>query len=71
MEGEKDVDRLRAEGFTATCNSMGAGKWRDSYNQTLKGADLVIIPDSDPPGRDHAQNVAKACYGIAKRVRVL
>jgi len=70
-EGEKDVDRLRSEGFKAICNPMGAGKWRDSYSQALKGADAVIIPDNDGPGRDHASQVAKSCYGIAKRIRVL
>ena len=70
-EGEKDVDRLRAEGFTATCNSMGAAKWRDSYSQALIGADVVIIPDNDSPGRDHAAQVARSCYGKAARIRVL
>jgi len=71
VEGEKDVDRLRAEGFTATCNPMGAGKWRDSYSQTLIGADIVVIPDNDVPGRDHAASVARSCYGKAAKIRLL
>ena len=33
-EGEKDGDRLRGLGVTATCNSQGAGKWRTEYNST-------------------------------------
>ena len=33
-EGEKDVDRLRGLGVTATCNPQGAGKWRKEYNST-------------------------------------
>jgi hypothetical protein len=70
-EGEKDVDRLRVEGFMATCNAGGAGKWRDSYSQVLKDADVVIIPDNDDPGRDHAAQVAHSCYGKAARIRVL
>ena len=70
-EGEKDVDRLRAEGFTATCNPMGAGKWREPYSEALRGADLVIIPDNDGPGHDHAAQVARSCYGKAARIRVL
>lgn len=70
-EGEKDVDRLRDEGLVATCNPMGAGKWRDSYSQSLMGADIVIIPDADTPGRDHAADVARSCYGKAARIRVL
>jgi len=30
-EGEKDVAALVANGFTATCNAAGAGKWRNDY----------------------------------------
>ena len=70
VEGEKDADRLRDLGIVATTNPMGAGKWRDRYTEALSGADLVIIPDNDKAGREHAQKVAKACYGIAKRVRI-
>ena len=71
VEGEKDVDRLLSLGFIATTNPMGAGKWRDNYTETLQGADLIIIPDNDVSGRNHANNVAKACCGTAKRIRVL
>lgn len=71
VEGEKDVDRLRAEGFTATTSPMGAGKWRDSYSQALTGADLVFIPDADAPGRKHMVEAARSCYGKATRIRVL
>ena len=28
VEGEKDAEALQALGLTATCNAMGAGKWR-------------------------------------------
>ena len=70
VEGEKDVDRLRALGLTAITNPMGAGKWRNNYSEALGGADLIIIPDNDGPGHDHANNVAKSCYGRAKRIRM-
>jgi len=46
-EGEKDCDRLRGEGFIATCNPFGAGKWLDSHSEALQGADLVILPDNE------------------------
>lgn len=71
VEGEKDVDRLRSLGLMATTNPMGAGKWRDSYTKALHNTDLVIIPDNDGPGRDHANHVAKSLYGIAHKVRIL
>ena len=71
VEGEKDADRLWGLGLVGVTNSGGAGKWRDSYSEALRGADLVIIPDNDGPGHDHANNVAKSCYGMAKRIRLL
>lgn len=70
-EGEKDVDNLRALGFTATTNPMGAGKWRDEYSESLRGAHAVILPDNDEPGRQHAERVARSLYGVAASVRVL
>jgi len=70
-EGEKDVDRIAQQGFTATCNPMGAGKWRKEYSETLCGCDCVIVADKDTPGRAHAQEVAASLYGAAKSVRVI
>jgi hypothetical protein len=70
-EGEKDVLRIVDYGFTATCNPMGAKKWRDSYSETLRGADVIIIADKDHAGRAHAQLVASKIHGIARFVRVI
>jgi putative DNA primase/helicase len=70
-EGEKHVDRLRAWGLRATCNPMGAGKWRPEFASILKDADVVILPDNDDAGRGHAENIAESLLGIAGRVRVL
>jgi len=70
-EGEKDVLAMVQYGFDATCNPGGAGKWQDSFSETLRGADVVIIADKDKPGRDHAQLVASKLHGVAKSVRVL
>lgn len=71
VEGEKDVDRLWILELVATTNPMGAGKWSNNYSEALRDADLIIIPDNDKPGRDHANQVAKSCYGLASRIRVL
>jgi hypothetical protein len=70
-EGEKDVGNLEAAGVTATCNPMGAGKWRDAYSKALAGAAVVIIADNDKPGFDHARQVAASLQGIATSVRVV
>jgi hypothetical protein len=71
VEGERDVDRLWSIGVPATCNAGGAGKWKPEHSEHFERADVVIIPDGDPPGQDHAEAVAFALGTIAKRVRVL
>jgi hypothetical protein len=40
-EGEKDVDALHRMGLVATCNSGGAGKWRNEYNYWLSGRNVL------------------------------
>jgi len=71
VEGEKDVDKLFSIGLMATCNPMGAGKWRDHYNEIFVGAKVVIIPDNDTLGRDHALNVAENLYERAANIKIL
>lgn len=71
VEGEKDADRLAALGFVATTNAGGAGKWRNEYKEHLRGRHVVIIPDNDEPGREHAAKVTRSLRGIAASVRVL
>ncbi|MBC7075994.1 MAG: hypothetical protein H5T98_07990 [Syntrophomonadaceae bacterium] len=70
-EGEKDCDNLARLGLVATTSPMGAGKWRDYYSDYLKGANVVILPDNDDPGKKHAQQVAQALYGKAASIKVL
>lgn len=74
LEGEKDVDSLRKWNLTATCNPMGAEKWKSQqkeYNPFLKGRDVVIIPDNDEEGERHLDQVASSLKGTAKSVKVL
>jgi Protein of unknown function (DUF3631) len=71
VEGEKDVLTLERLGLTATCNPMGAGKWRSDFNPMFRGADVVIIADNDVPGRAHAREVAAGLFDAAAKVRLL
>lgn len=58
-EGEKCADAAAALGAAATTNPFGAGKWLDSYTDTLRGASLVVIvADHDAAGYRHALDVA-------------
>lgn len=70
-EGEKSADAIRALGVVATTNAMGAGHWHKSYSETLRGLRVVILPDNDKAGIEHAQEVTRALYGTAASVHVL
>jgi 5S rRNA maturation endonuclease (ribonuclease M5)/KaiC/GvpD/RAD55 family RecA-like ATPase len=71
VEGEKDVESLRKLNITGTTCPGGANKWRPEFNQCFAGADVVIIPDADEPGRKHAESVATHLSGVAKRIRLI
>lgn len=71
VEGEKAADRLASLGLVATCSPGGAGKWKAEHTADLQGADVVILPDNDEPGRRHGQQVAAALDGFAAAVRIL
>jgi KaiC/GvpD/RAD55 family RecA-like ATPase len=74
-EGEKDAEN--AEWFVhdrivATCNAMGAGKWRDEHAQHLYGATkVVVVADNDRTGHEHARQVAKSLVDHVDRVIVV
>ena len=80
-EGEKDVDRLRVIGLTATTNPGGASKttsgeskWKPEYTAQLKAATIehvVILPDNDEPGLAHADQVARSCHAAGLKVKVV
>ncbi len=70
-EGEKRVDALARLGLTATTNVGGAGKWKPACNDYLRRRRVVILPDNDPPGAEHAEQVARSLMGVAAEVRVI
>ena len=72
VEGEKDVESLRKLGLVATTNSGGAGKWHTLANSSiLHGRKIVIIPDNDEAGHNHAKQVAASLHGKAAVVKIL
>jgi putative DNA primase/helicase len=70
-EGEKDADRMRAEGVTATTSLMGAGKWRPEYSTVLAGATVTIVADRDKSGADHAVTVARSLESVDADVTIV
>lgn len=71
VEGEKDVESLRAIGLVATCNRGGAGKWEDSYTAALSDADVIVLPDNDQAGKDHAALVAARLRGTVRSLALV
>ena len=71
VEGEKAVDRLRAEGLVSTCTCDGAGKWRDEYTEGFRDRHVAILADNDDAGRNHAEMAAGKLAGVAASVRIV
>jgi len=70
-EGEKDVHALEQAGAVATCNPMGAGKWQDSYAETLAGASVIVVADRDQAGCKHARTVVSSLRAHGCTVQVV
>lgn len=69
VEGEKDVDSLVKQGLVATTNSGGGNNWKHlSDDSALHGRKVVIIPDKDDTGYQHADDV---CHRIGDKVQEL
>lgn len=72
VEGEKDVDTMKALGYAAASFPDGAkSKWRPEYGEALKGRRVTIIQDNDEPGKEFVQRIAGELHGLAQSVKVL
>lgn len=68
VDGEKDADRLRAGGVTAT--SMKP--WDAAYAEYFRDADVIVIRDKDTgAGKEQTHEVAQALTGVAASVSVV
>lgn len=70
VEGEKDVDTLKALGLPAT-TAGSVSDWKQEYAEHFKGAAVVILPDNDEPGRKLAERVYTDLKYIAASVKVV
>lgn len=71
VEGERDCHTLIDLGLTATTCSMGVRKWKDVYNESLKGKDIVLIPDNDLEGKEHMTLIAISLNGQARSLKLI
>lgn len=71
VEGERDVESLRAHGLVAVTTSFGAYSYDPAMAQYLAGRTVIILPDNDEPGEIYAKAVAASLDGIAKSVSII
>lgn len=71
VEGEQDVENLRRRGLIATTNSGGAGRWRPEFAKEFQGRAVAVLPDNDPPGKEHAAQVARSLQEFARSIKVI
>ncbi len=83
VEGEKDADRLTSLNLsqyddaglpiaiTSNFDGAGTGKWRSEYSPYFTGKEVVIIPDNDEGGREHALAAARGIAHFAAGVKII
>ncbi len=71
VEGEKDADALIELNLAATTTCMGAGSWLESFTPYMQDKTVVILPDNDDPGREHAELVASQVKKVAKSIQIV
>lgn len=69
-EGELDCLLLRQHGLDAVTGTSGAGTWKPSWSESLRGKDITLVLDSDEAGRKGVLKVAEKLGGIARTIRV-
>ncbi len=67
VEGEKDVETLKALGFLAT-TSGGANDWSTELAGEFAGLDVVLIPDNDTAGKSWLIKVGSDLLNFARTV---
>jgi hypothetical protein len=65
---ESTVDLLWSWNVPATC---GASGWTKAHAEYLRGADVVVVGDTDDAGRNFVRVVGTSLEGIARSVYVL
>lgn len=69
-EGEKDVDTLTKQGFTAfTYGSVN--DWQADFAEMVKGADVVILADNDEPGINVANTILQDIKVVVKSAKII
>ncbi len=71
VEGPKDVETARKRLGVVATTSGSTSSWKLGFRAHYTGADVVVIPDKDDPGRKYAEAVAQDLLQVAKSVKMV
>jgi Protein of unknown function (DUF3987) len=71
VEGPKDVETARKRLGVVATTSGSTSSWRPEFLAHYTGADVVVVPDNDDPGRKYAEAVARDLLRAARSVKVV
>ena len=69
-EGEKDVDTMTKQGYTAFTYG-GVNDWQSDFAELVKGADVVILADNDQAGIKVANTILNDIKSVVKSAKVI
>lgn len=69
-EGEKDVDTLTKQGYTAFTYG-GVNDWQSDFATLVQGAEVYVLADNDEPGKRVANTILNDIQTVAKSARVI
>ena len=70
VEGEKDADKLAANGLVAT-TSLESLKWSEDFSAVFKEADVALLYDMDDTGLKRKELISKSLLNSVKRIRII
>lgn len=70
VEGEKDVDTLIKQGYTAVTYG-GVNDWQADFAELVKGADVVVFADNDIPGKAVADTILRDIQSVVKSAKII
>lgn len=69
-EGEKDVDTLTKQGYTAFTYG-GVNDWQADFAKLVKNADVIVFADNDNPGIAVANTILRDIRPVVKSAKVI
>jgi hypothetical protein len=72
VEGEKDADFIVSNyGLIATTVPNGSSTWCSSFATVFVGADVIICPDNDEPGRVLSSKIINDVLPVARSLKLI